>query len=149
KAMQLELESQPDNGWLVLVPEQLAIEQTAEIESVFGEVLAEPGKTESSARTKAASQREALLRERQNLLKRVETLSSEEIASGGESTSTNASQFAADLRNRGAIFGVRFGQQWLYPSFQFDRAHRIRPEMRELIAALSPDELGWDRLQWF
>jgi hypothetical protein len=61
----------------------------------------------------------------------------------------NASQFAADQRSRRAIFGIRFGQQWLYPSFQFDKKRHIRPEMREILSALSPDKQGWDRLQWF
>ena len=144
-----ELESQAENTCMVLVPAQLATTQKAEIESLFFEALAEPTKSEESPRAKAAGQREAILKERQNLLKQVGTLSSEDIARGGGSTSANASQFAADQRNRGAIFGVRFGQQWLYPSFQFDGAHRIRPEMRDIVSALSPDELGWDRLQWF
>jgi hypothetical protein len=52
----------------------------------------------------------------------------------------------------GKLFGVRFGREWHYPAFQFDRTQKpieIFDEVKPLLAALSPDERGWDRLQWF
>ena len=149
KGVQLELEAHSKDVCLVLVAKPLADDQEDAIASLFRETFTDLAGTEKNPRARAANEREALLRERQKLLKRVDILTSEEIAAGGASTSSNASQFAADLRSRGAVFGIRFGQQWLYPSFQFDKTSRIRPEMREIVTALSPDEQGWDRLQWF
>jgi len=38
-----------------------------------------------------------------------------------------------------------------YRQFQFDRSRKpieIFPEVKPLLEALSPDESGWDRLQW-
>jgi hypothetical protein len=96
--------------------------------------------------------RQALQAARQDMLKHVETYSSEQLASVLDSASTNASQFAADKRKSNTIFGVRFGRDWLYPRFQFDRAHTpLKPfkEMKDVLSALTPDARGWDRLQWF
>jgi hypothetical protein len=86
------------------------------------------------------------------MLKSIGTFTSEQIASGLDSTSSNASQYAADQRSAGKIFGVRFGREWYYPQFQFDRSRKpieTFDEVKPLLAALSPDEQGWDRLQWF
>ncbi len=149
KGVQRELESKPEDVCLVFVAKPWVKEQGAAIESLIREILADSPIIERTPRARPMSEREALLRERRKFLERVGTLTSEELATGGASTSPNASQFAADQRARGAIFGVRFGQQWLYPSFQFDETRRIRPEMREIVTALSPDDQGWDRLQWF
>jgi hypothetical protein len=92
--------------------------------------------------------REMLIRVRRQMLNQVGSYSSEELATGAESTTTNASQYAADQREAGKIFGVRFGQAWHYPKFQFDPKRRPYPEMKAIIAAL-PDDQGWDRVQWF
>ncbi|MEJ0034891.1 MAG: hypothetical protein WDO68_02185 [Gammaproteobacteria bacterium] len=96
-----------------------------------------------------ALDREKLVRIRKQMLDKVGSYSSEEIAAGAESTTSNASQYAADQRNAGKIFGVRFGQTWHYPKFQFDSRRRPYAEMRDIVTALSPDDLGWDRIQWF
>jgi hypothetical protein len=95
------------------------------------------------------SAREQLLQYRRAMLEEAGSFSSEELATAAESTTSNASQFAADQRNAGRIFGVRFGQVWHYPKFQFDRERRPLPEMKNILTALSPDDQGWDRLQWF
>ncbi len=71
------------------------------------------------------------------------------FAAASESTTSSVSRFAADLRTAGKIFGVRFGREWHYPQFQFDASRQVIPEMKEVLRALSPDEQGWDRLQWF
>jgi len=97
----------------------------------------------------ASSDRELLRDARRELLSRVATFTSEEIASGGDSISDNASQYALDLRSRGKVFGVRFGRTWHYPKFQFDAQRRAVQEMRAVLEALTPDPKGWDRLQWF
>ena len=109
---------------------------------------ADAGASDSQSRS-AAARREALIEAKKHMLKRVGTVSSEEVAAGAGSISSNASQFAADQRAKGALLGVKFGQEWLYPRFQFDERHRVLPEIRDIVATLSPDETGWDRLQWF
>jgi hypothetical protein len=125
------------------------------IDSVISDAIA-PSPRESRDRTEPLDQenanRQALMAARQQMLKSVGTLTSEEIASALDSTSSNASQYAADQREAGKLFGVRFGREWHYPAFQFDRTQKpikTFDEMKPLLAALSPDERGWDRLQWF
>jgi hypothetical protein len=93
--------------------------------------------------------REALIRVRRQMLDKVGSYSSEDLAAAAESITSNPSQFAADQRGTGAFFGVRFGREWRYPKFQFDAERHILPEMKPVLQALSPDEQGWDRLQWF
>jgi hypothetical protein len=97
--------------------------------------------------------RHAFKAARREMLNSVGTFTREEIASALDSTSSNASQYAADQCTAAKIFGVRFGREWHYPKFQFDRSRKtieIFPEVKPLVAALSPDESGgWDRLQWF
>ena len=96
--------------------------------------------------------RQALKIARQEMLSSVGTYTSEEIAAALDSTSSNASQYAADQRAAGKLFGVRFGREWHYPKFQFDRSRKpieLFAEVKPLLGALSPDERGWDRLQWF
>ena len=83
------------------------------------------------------------------MLDEVGTYTSEQLAAASEPTTSNVSRFAADLRTAGKIFGVRFGREWHYPQFQFDASRRVIPEIKEVLRALSPDEQGWDRLQWF
>jgi hypothetical protein len=82
------------------------------------------------------------------MLGRVGSYSSEDLASAVASTTRNASQFAADQRSAGKLFGVRLGQAWHYPKFQFDAERNTLPEMKSVLAALAPDQQGWDRLQW-
>ena len=96
------------------------------------------------------SDREELMRIRRDLLEQAGgTFSSEDVAMAAQSTTTNSSQLAADQRGSGKLFGVRWGREWRYPSFQFDGDRRLYPEMRDVLTALSPDNAGWDRLQWF
>jgi hypothetical protein len=96
-----------------------------------------------------ATDRERLIRVRQQMLEKVGSYSSEELAAAAESMTSNPSQFAADQRRKGELFGVRFGREWRYPKFQFDAKRHTLPEMKPVLQALSPDEQGWDRLQWF
>jgi hypothetical protein len=96
------------------------------------------------------SDRQQLLRIRKEMLDEAGgTFSSEDLATAANSTTTNSSQLAADQRGSGKLFGVRWGREWRYPTFQFDAARRLSAEMREVLTALSPDPNGWDRLQWF
>lgn len=109
-----------------------------------------PGPIASSGSDKdvEAWNREMHIRVRRQMLDQIGSYSSEELAAGAASTTTNASQYAADQRKAEKIFGVRFGQAWHYPKFQFDSQRRPYPEMRAVLAAL-PDDQGWDRVQWF
>lgn len=95
-----------------------------------------------------ARNREALLQVRREMLDRVRSLSSEELALKVESTARNASQVGHDLRKAGRIFGVRFGREWHYPNFQFGPDGTPYGEVSEILTHLSPDDRGWDRLQW-
>ncbi len=95
--------------------------------------------------------RQALKSARQEMLNSVGTFTSEEIASALDSATSSASQYAAAQRTTGKIFGVQIGREWHYPQFQFDRSRKpieIFLEAKPLLEALSPDERGWDRLQW-
>jgi hypothetical protein len=96
-----------------------------------------------------ATDREALIRVRRDMLGKVGWYSSEDLAAAAESTTNNPSQFAADQRSTGELFGVPFGKEWCYPKFQFDSRRHTIPEMKPVLEALSPDEQGWDLLQWF
>jgi hypothetical protein len=96
--------------------------------------------------------RDALRNTREQMLERIETYTSAQLAFACDSVNVNPSQFAADMRKANRILAVRFGRDWRYPHFQFN--HRRKPlepfpEMRDVLAALAPDTRGWDRLQWF
>lgn len=96
-----------------------------------------------------AADRETLIRVRKKMLDEVGSYASEDLAAAADSFTSNPSQFAADQRRTGKLFGVRFGQAWRYPKFQFDAKRQTIPEMKDVLAALSPDAQGWDRLHWF
>jgi hypothetical protein len=117
------------------------------LRNVIAHSWAEP--VRSAANNGAESDRDALLRERQRMLDAVGTSSSEDLATAAGSATSNASQFAADQRSTGRLFGVRFGQAWHYPKFQFGDKGRVLDDMKAVLRALSPDDQGWDRLQWF
>ena len=126
------------------------------IDSVISDAIAPPSPRGSRSPRRSTHQeidnRQALIAARQEMLKTVGTFTSEQIAAALDSTSSNASQYAADQRTAGKIFGVRLGREWHYPTFQFDRSQKpigIFAEVKPLLEALSPDERGWDRLQWF
>lgn len=106
-------------------------------------------KRSSRTNDEEAVNREALISARREMLQKVGSYLSEDLATAASSTTSNASQLAADQRKPGKVFGVRFGQAWHYPKFQFDSNRQVIPEMRKVLEALSPDEQGWDRLQWF
>ena len=90
-----------------------------------------------------------LLREQQMMLDQAGAYTSEELAAAVGSNGSSSGELAAAQRNAGKVFGVRFGPKWLYPKFQFNARSLPIPEMKEVLTALSPDDKGWDRLQWF
>jgi hypothetical protein len=102
-----------------------------------------------SARDIPKKERDRLIEVRRQMLDKVGSLTSDDLAAAAASTTTNASQYAADQRSAGAIFGVKFGKEWRYPAFQFNSKRHVRPEMKAVLAALTPDLQGWDRLHWF
>jgi hypothetical protein len=122
------------------------------IESAISEVFAQSPTRQISvprANEPEAANRRAVHAARQQMLDKVGSYSSEELASALDSTTSNASQCAADQRNAGKVFGVRYGQKWHSPEFQFDATRKPYKEMKAVLEALSPDARGWDRLQWF
>jgi hypothetical protein len=139
---------------LAFVREGVLSETRSVIDSVIAEAMTPRRMRAPVAQSEKleSANRQALHVARENMLNRVKAFSSEELASALDSTSPNASQFAADKRKSNRVFGVRFGRQWHYPQFQFDRTHKpLEPfdQIKDVLAALSPDVRGWDRLQWF
>jgi hypothetical protein len=59
--------------------------------------------------------RERLIQLRKAILEEAGSFSNERLATAAQPTTSNASRFAADQRNAGRIFGIRFGQAWQYP----------------------------------
>lgn len=143
----------PDLDWTAERDEKirLALTQLLERPAVARTARADASRAAIASRTnddEEAWDREMHIRVRRQMLDQTGSYSSEELAAGAASTTTNASQFAADQRKADKIFGVRFGQAWHYPKFQFDSKRRPHPEMKAILSAL-PDDQGWDRVQWF
>ena len=141
---------------LTFVREDLSGEalSPSSIDSVIVEVMTprRARRQESSAEQLESDNRDALRKTREEMLDRVETYTSAQLASACDSLNVNPSQFAADMRKANRIFAVRFGRDWRYPRFQFNQGVKPLapfPEMRDVLAALAPDKRGWDRLQWF
>jgi hypothetical protein len=104
----------------------------------------------STAPVHEESDRAELMRIRKEMLEQAGgTFDSEDLATAAKSVTTNSSQLGADQRGSGKLFGVRWGREWRYPKFQFDSGRQLYPEMKSVLSALSPDQQGWDRLQWF
>lgn len=83
---------------------------------------------------------------------------SAEASRRGGSTSRNAAQWAKDKRDAGQLLGVWSTSERTYrhPDFQFNPDGSLRPEVRELLAALAAnsawtaksDANGWRRTYW-
>lgn len=85
---------------------------------------------------------------------------SAEVAAQLGSDAVNQAQVAADLRKRGQLLGAwsHRGGTFVHPSFQFDDAGKVRPEVEPLLATLreltlNPDGAfvdrgGWRRVFW-
>lgn len=143
----------PDLDWTPDRDEKIrrALTQLLEYSAVDRTARADADRAAIASRSnddEEAWDREMHIRVRRQMLDQTGSYSSEELAAGAASTTTNASQYAADQRKADKIFGVRFGQAWRYPKFQFDSKRRPYREMKAIIAAL-PDDQGWDRIQWF
>ena len=141
---------------LAFVREELSGEAlpTSSIDSVIVEVMKprQIRSTEPSTEQLESENYDALRRVREQMLERIETYTSAQLAVRCDSVNVNPSQFAADLRKANRAFAVRFGRDWLYPRFQFNHGSKpLEPfsEMRDVLTALAPDKRGWDRLQWF
>ena len=120
-------------------------------ESIVREAIKKVGELIDARRAEVveAANREGLLKARDALIELVPCYTAEEIATLRGSTTTNASQLGADLRNARKIFGVRHGRAWLYPKLQFNRNGEPAPEIQKLLKALGAEATGWDVLQWF
>jgi len=79
------------------------------------------------------------------------------MANGSGST-TNPAQWASDRREAGALLGAWSPQERTYrhPDFQFDKEGRLKPAVKDLLAALAThadltaeaDKTGWRRVFW-
>ena len=143
-------------GLLAFVNDRYVVEAKLEqFDSALAEAVvsrSEHDADEPSAESLEVRNYYLLKKARADMLQRVETYSSVELAAISQSSNANSSSFAGDLRRAGKILGVRSGREWLYPRFQFDagsRPVRPLPEIKAILAALAPDPTGWDRLQWF
>jgi hypothetical protein len=119
------------------------------VDVLVSDAMAPPPGAPPRSRNPDAANRLAVHAARDRMLATVGSYGSEDLASAWGSTTSNASQLAADQRKAGKVFGVRVGREWRYPQFQFDAARKPFAEMKAIVGALSPDERGWDRLQWF
>ena len=98
----------------------------------------------------AAFQETIALRDR--LLLNEKWYSSEQVAqlARGALVDSNKNQFAQSLRAAGRLLGVRFKGKRLHPAFQFvERVGEPHPAMKELLAVLPTDDIGWDTAFWF
>jgi len=143
-------------GLLAFVDDRYVVEAKLEqFDSALAEAVvsrSEHGADEPSAESLEVRNYYLLKKTRADMLQRVETYSSVELAAISQSSNANSSSFAGDLRRAGKIIGVRSGREWLYPRFQFDaRLKPVRPfqEIKTILATLAPDPTGWDHLQWF
>ena len=78
------------------------------------------------------------------------------LANGGPTT--NPAQWALDRREAGALLGAWSPRERTYrhPDFQFDKEGRLRPAVKDLLAALAThayltaeaDKTGWHRVFW-
>jgi hypothetical protein len=79
-----------------------------------------------------------------------EALSSSEVSTLLGSESTNARQYAMELRKRGELLGVKVRSRHLYPAFQFDVAHRrVYEVVKEVSRILGADRDPWGVLSWW
>jgi hypothetical protein len=151
-------EVQKQHELLAFVREDLSSEplssSSIDIDSVVEEMM-KPRRirvTQPSSEQLESENLDALRKAREQMLGRIEMYTSAQIAAACDSVNVNPSQFAADMRKANRVFAVRFGRDWLYPRFQFNHEGSPLepfPEMREVLAALTPDKRGWDRLQWY
>lgn len=66
------------------------------------------------------------------------------------SRSTNERQYAARLRRRGALLGLRRGNRYVYPRFQFDETRReVRPVVAEVGKILDAGHDPWGVVSWW
>jgi hypothetical protein len=143
-------------GLLAFVDDRYVVEAKLErFDSALAEAVvsrSEHDAGEASAESLEVRNYFLLKNARADMLQRVETYSSVELAAISHSSNANSSSFAGDLRRAGKVIAVRSGREWLYPRFQFDaRLKPVRPfpEIKAILAALAPDPTGWDHLQWF
>ena len=137
--------------------------QTAHPASALARIVGALVKDASEAQTRAI--REAIDRVRpltprspaselsrkvQATLMGVPMLSSEEVSMRLGSRAGNPRQYAMELRNRGELLGVKRGNRYLYPEFQFDGARQAVYEVvKEVLRLLDAGEDPWGVLSWW
>jgi hypothetical protein len=109
------------------------------------------GATTTTRRARPSSLGATAIRQksRQHVLEE-EALSSSEVSRLLGSESTNARQYAMELRKRGELLGVKVRSRHLYPAFQFDVAHqRVHDVVKKVSHILGADRDPWGVLSWW
>lgn len=111
-----------------------------------------------STTTRHESPQQAAIRLQQEFIARGWPTSVEVGKANGSGSSTNPAQWANDRRDAGELLGAWSPQERTYrhPDFQFDRHGRLKPAVKELLAALAEhadltaeaDKTGWHRVFW-
>ena len=85
---------------------------------------------------------------RRDYLNRTQVFTATQVHDMSGLDSRNPSEPASRWHKEGKTFGIRVGQPYLYPAFQF---HEGRPHeaMRHILAALPNDMTAWERAFWF
>lgn len=85
---------------------------------------------------------------RRNYLNHTPVFTSTQIHDMSGLNSRNQSEPASRWHKEGKTFGIRVGQPYLYPAFQFHEG-RPREAMKHILAALPNDMTAWERAFWF
>jgi hypothetical protein len=123
------------------------------LKRVTGSMRLAPSTTLRRAILRAKSSEDTL----ENLRQRARTVlmgegmvSSEDVSALLGSTSVNPRQYAMELRNRGELLGVKRGNRYWYPEFQFDRTRQtVYDVVREVMQLLDANEDPWGVLSWW
>jgi len=81
-------------------------------------------------------------------IEREGVLTAPQVAQVAGSRARNASAVASRWRLAGRIFAVAWGDQLLYPVFQFSNG-APRPAVARVLAAMGPDVSSWQVALWF
>ena len=98
-----------------------------------------------SLSTKGAAQRRA-----EERILELPMLDASEVSKFLGSRSANERQYAANRRRRGELLGLRRGNRYVYPKFQFDQARRcVYPVIEDVGKILDAERDPWGVVSWW
>ena len=101
-------------------------------------------------RASAAREKHELQAEAQQDIFRLPMLDAAEVSRILGSRSANDRQYAARLRRSGAVLGIRRGNRYDYPRFQFDdRKQRVYPAIKVVGEVLGAGHDPWGVVSWW